>query len=186
MHRKSPRRTKAPTGRHGPTRSVGAACAGRSCPPTTPAPTAGSTPSGIPGGVPPPSLGTTERDPRSELDISPERVAGVRVAAVEAGREPLHPLPRRPMGPRFRVRGPGGLLLDPVVADGCRGVEPLLQVAGFEQLPPLGGVTPHPGQTIRLELQADRERVGPIGVLLGLLVDGVAHPEQVLHVVTDL
>src|SRR5919106_1502209 len=143
MHRKSPRRTKAPTGRHGPTRSVGAACAGRSCPPTTPAPTAGSTPSGIPGGVLPPSRGTTERDPRPELDISPERVAGVRVAAVEAGREPLHPLLRRPVGPRLGVGGPGGLLLDPGAPYGGRGFEPLLRGAGLEQLPPLGGMAPY-------------------------------------------
>ena len=58
-----------------------------------------------------------------------------------------------------------------------RGVEALLEVAGLEQLPLRGRVSPDAGEAVRLQLEPDR-----VLAVLDLVVD----PERVLHVVPDL
>ena len=57
-----------------------------------------------------------------------EGVAGLRVAAVVAGAEPLLPLGGGAVGEGVRVDAAAGLLLDRVVADGAGGVQALLDV----------------------------------------------------------
>ena len=53
------------------------------------------------------------------------------------------------------------LFLQTVVADGGGGGERFLQITLFKDLAGLVGmVRPHPGQTIRLQLQTHRELVG--------------------------
>jgi hypothetical protein len=83
--------------------------------------------------------------------VAVERVAGRRVAAVEAGAEPLHTLLARPVRERFRIDALAGLLLDPIVADGRSGIEPFLEVAALQQVAlGVGGVPPDPRETVGL------------------------------------
>ncbi len=92
------------------------------------------------------------------------------------------------MGEGVGDDGPGGLALDPVVADGAGRVERLLEIARLEDVArPLGVVGPDPGEAVGLELEPDRQCVSVrLGEPLLLPVDLVGDPEEVLDVVADL
>src|SRR5271163_5171672 len=90
-----------------------------------------------------------------------ERVAGLDVAALQAGGQPLLPLRRRAVGEAVGhgVAARGGL--QPVVADRGRGRHRLLDVARLENLPLLVGmVGPNAGKAVGLQFDPDRKRVG--------------------------
>src|SRR5690348_7773944 len=113
-----------------------------------------------------------------------EGVAGPRVAAVVAGREPAHPLLGRAVGEAVGIDPALGLLLDVVVADRLRGIVRRLDVARGERLQEAGRgrvVRPDPGVAIGLELGPNRAAFGPRVVASGLEV-----AEQVLDVVAVL
>src|SRR5688572_24610057 len=85
-----------------------------------------------------------------------ERVALVEVAGLEPLAEPRRPLAAGAVGERVGHDVPAGGLLDRVVADGRGGPEPLLEVAGLEDLPLLLCVVrPDAGEEVGLELEAD-------------------------------
>ena len=87
------------------------------------------------------------------------RVAGGRLAALVADREPVLALGRRAVRPRLRVDLALRLLLDPVVADRRGGIEPVrdvglgqsIDVAGLR-----GVVRPDAGEAVGLQLGAHR------------------------------
>src|SRR5262249_30481677 len=116
-----------------------------------------------------------------------ERVALTGVAAVDSALEPAHALRRASVGERLGDDTPLRLALQAVVADGGRGVETLLDVAGLEDLAgALGVVRPHAGQAIGLELHAHLERVGLGRATTALRrADALGDPEQILDVVPD-
>src|SRR4051794_5916923 len=69
------------------------------------------------------------RSSRWMSDVAGEGVAAARVAAPVAGAEPLLSLRGGAVGPGLAVDPTLELLLDPVVADGSRSVEPVVDVA---------------------------------------------------------
>ena len=90
-----------------------------------------------------------------------EGVAGLDVAALQAGGQPLLALRRRAVGEAVGhgVAARGGL--QPVVADRLGGRQRPLDVALFQDLPLVVGVVrPYPGKAVGLQLDPDRKRVG--------------------------
>src|SRR5690349_2290172 len=83
-----------------------------------------------------------------------ESVAVLRPAGVEAALEPARALRGTSVRERFGHHAPLRLLLQPIVADGARRVQRLLEVAGIELLHHAGVVSPHAGIAIRLQLHA--------------------------------
>src|SRR6476646_2334813 len=81
-----------------------------------------------------------------------EGVAGVRVAAVEAGPEPVRALLGRPVRPRLRIDACTGGLLDSVVAHRGGGGQRLLEVAALEHPPLLDRVAPYAREAVGLQL----------------------------------
>src|SRR3954452_3712581 len=95
---------------------------------------------------------------RARSDVALERVAGVRVARLVARPEPLLPLRGRAVRPRLGVHLALRARLDPVVADGGRGVERVRGVLSRRPRQEAGvdGVRgPHAGVAVGLELRAD-------------------------------
>src|SRR4029453_19532382 len=78
-------------------------------------------------------------------------------------------------------------LLQPIVADGRRGGDSLLDVARVERSALLRRVAPDAGEAIRLQLLPHRKRVArAIRSVRRLLLDLLHQAELVLHVWTDL
>src|SRR5215213_2502182 len=119
-------------------------------------------------------------------DISRERVAGGRVARVEALAEPARPLRGGAVREGLGADAARRLGLDAVVADRARGGQALLEVALLEQPALVGRVRPHAGEAVGLELLADGERVALVRVPADGVVDLIADPRQGLHVVAHL
>ncbi len=90
------------------------------------------------------------------------------------------------MGPALRVDPTARLLLDPVVADRGGRSEGLVDVALLEEAPLAGGMRPDPGQAVGLQLEPDRERVGPRRAALLLGAHLVGQAQEMLDVVADL
>src|ERR1700722_6102312 len=88
-----------------------------------------------------------------------ERIASIRVAAVETSGEPLLSLGGRSMSPRVRVHGSAGCTSEEVVADDLRRVEGVLDVTWLEQVPGVRTVCPDSGQAIGLELESYPEGI---------------------------
>jgi len=87
-------------------------------------------------------------------DRTSEGVAVGRPAAVEPGGEPVLPLRRRAVRPLLRLDLAGAELLKEVIA-GRRGRrERFVKIAGLEQIAFIYGVSPYPGQAIRLQFNA--------------------------------
>ena len=118
-----------------------------------------SSPSGRGPGSGPPSTPASSRQ-RVPLKVSQP----ARLAALVAAREPLLTLGRRSVRPRLRVHLPLRLLLDPVVADGGRGVEAVVHVL-LREVDDVAGrdrvARPHTGVAVRLQLGAHRAPVAP-------------------------
>ncbi|MPM48214.1 hypothetical protein SDC9_94938 [bioreactor metagenome] len=114
-------------------------------------------------------------------------VTGVRVTGAVALQQPLLPLRGRAVGPRLPVHPAGGVLLDPVVADGLGGRPGLADVLlGDLGDRPLGVLRrigePHAGEAVGLQLGPDGGGVGA-GAALAHLAE---HADLVLHVVAVL
>src|SRR5262245_12360538 len=120
--------------------------------------------------------------------VGGERVAPADVPGVEAAPEPAHALRGGAVGERLRRHVALGLALEPVVTDGRRRGESLLEIAGLEDVArPIGMVSPDAGEAVRLELLPNRERVrlGPAdAVARGH--DALGDAQQRLHVMPDL
>ena len=80
----------------------------------------------------------------------------------------------------------GRSLLNPVVTDRCSGVERVIEISPFQHLPLIGGVRPHAGVTIGLQLQSHREVIGITRMRLLQLAHARVRAEQMLHVVSEL
>ena len=108
-------------------------------------------------------------------------------ADVEPAAEPFDALLRRSVRNGLGVDPALRLLLDPVVTDGRRGAERLLDLLRVVQLASVGGAArPRARQTVGLQLERDRVLVGAIGVVLLRLVHLGVDAEHVLHVVAVL
>src|SRR5207302_2005194 len=117
---------------------------------------------------------------------SMKRVARIQRAGVEAALEPARAIRRRPVREALRRDAASRHLLQAVVADGRRGAEAFIGVAGVEHLLSRGAVAPHAGEAVGLQLEADRERIALRRIAALLAGDLLADAEQVLHVVSDL
>src|SRR5215212_3393635 len=119
------------------------------------------------------------------LDRAGERVAGGRLAVLVAAAEPPASLLRGAVRPLLRIDLTLGRLLDPVVADGGRRVEAVVDV-GLRQLLEKARRDrvrgPDAGVAVGLELGADGRALGPGPAALGAL----ERPEQVLDVMPVL
>src|SRR5687767_8031951 len=118
--------------------------------------------------------------------VGREGVAVVGIAVLVAPGEPAHPLLGGAVGPGLLVDATRRFLLDPVVADGRRSVEPLLEVAALEDRPLVSGERPDSCEAVGLELLTDRKLVGVVGVRAALSVDVAAYAGHVLNVMRDL
>src|SRR3954453_3184512 len=101
----------------------------------------------MPAGYPPAARERGTRRRRSAERGVPG-IAGAHAATLIARREPVLALRGRAVGPRRAIAAAGELLLDAVVADGRRGVEPVGDVGPRQVLQEarVGGVAgPHPG-----------------------------------------
>ena len=113
--------------------------------------------------------------------------ATVRVAGVEPPTEPRLTLLRRAVGQRLRDRRDPASLLDPVVADGARPLQRLVDLrSGVELVATVSVVRPHSGEAVGLQLECDRVSVRVLGVLLLELVHLGVDAEHVLDVVAVL
>ena len=102
--------------------------------------------------------------PRDRLDRAGERVTGGRLAVLVPAREPAAALLRRSVGPGLRVDLALRALLDAVVADRRRRVEPLVDVRLRQLLDQarLDGVRrPDARVAVRLQVGADALALGP-------------------------
>src|SRR5690606_34141542 len=120
--------------------------------------------------------------------LLPERIAGVGVAGVEAGPEPLLALGGGAVGEALRHHIALRLLLQRVVADRAGGIERLFDVARFEHLTlRVGMMRPDTGETVGLQFDLHRDGVG-LRLRQGLLaLVGIAEDaDRVLHVMADL
>ena len=70
------------------------------------------------------------------------------------------------MGPRFGIDLALRLLLNAIVADGRRGVQRLVDLAGLELTTLLRVVGPHAGEAVGLQLEGDGVLVGSTRILL--------------------
>ena len=82
-----------------------------------------------------------------------ERIARIRVAALEAAAEPLRALRRGAVRELVGANLAGHLGLDAVVADGGRGRQPVLNIARLEKATLRCAVPPHAGKAVRLKLE---------------------------------
>src|SRR6266498_177298 len=137
-------------------------------------------------------IATPRRRPAS--DHVAEGVAGLGVAGVVAGAEPLPPVGRGAVGEALLVDRAAGLL-DRVVADRRRGVQTLLDVLVGDALEDLvtlrvagtGGVLrPDPGVAVGPQFQHHRQLVGVVRVALLDIAHRRLGTDQVLHVVAVL
>src|SRR5581483_1301980 len=116
---------------------------------------------------------------------SSEGVAAVRVAGLEAGREPVRALGRGAVRPRLRIDLPLRRLLDAVVAD-CGGCAQRVLHVGLGDLREIARLlrvrSPDPGEAVRLELALH----GGARRALPVVADLVEDAEQVLDVVAVL
>src|SRR5438309_11608958 len=94
-----------------------------------------------------------------------ERVAVLDLAAREPALEPCAPLSGRAVRERLGVHVAGRLALQPVVTNGCRGVEPFLHISLLKETALVRGVSPDAGEAIRLQLEAHRHGIGAARVL---------------------
>jgi hypothetical protein len=78
------------------------------------------------------------------------------------------------------------VLLQGVVADRGGGGQGLLDVAVLEQVAALGGVGPHAGVAVGLQLEADGQAAVAVALAAGRAVDPLGGAEDVLDVVADL
>src|SRR4051794_7289229 len=85
-------------------------------------------------------------------DARAERIARSRISRIESRPEPLRALRGGPVRPRLGVDPLPGRALDPVVADGGRGLEGLVEVAGLELLVRVRVMRPHARVAVGLEL----------------------------------
>ncbi len=90
------------------------------------------------------------------------------------------------MGEGLGADAAAGHLLDAVVADSRGGAKSGVDVLLVDLQPIFGGVGPDAGETIGLEFQANRKRIGIARVLLLKLAHFGFDPENLLDVVTDL
>src|SRR5262245_8420560 len=89
-----------------------------------------------------------------------ESIARARVAAAQTRREPALPVGRGAVRERIGRHGAPRIALQPVVADGLRGREPFLDVAGLEHAHGLIRVIgPDAREAIGLELHRDLQAV---------------------------
>src|SRR4051812_11034943 len=117
--------------------------------------------------------------------VGREGVAAVPIAAAIAGVKPLLALGGAAVRPALGIDAPGGALLDPVVADGRRGVEPVGDVLRREVLDELrvdGVRGPHAGVAVGLELEPHGARLLALAVVAHALVGS----EEVLDVMAVL
>src|SRR5438874_902726 len=120
-------------------------------------------------------------------DRPSERVAPAQIAGLDPPREPLHALLGRAVGEGLRRHAALRLPLQPIVADGRRGVERLLHVARLEDVArALGVVRPDAREAIRLQLQPDGRRVGLRPATPALGHHAIRDPELLLDVMADL
>ena len=101
------------------------------------------------------------------------------IAGSQTANEPFGPLLRGTVGERLGDDDPSSrFLLQAVVTDRSRGVECLLDIPFFQDLPvPFGVVSPDASQKIRLQLQTDGKFVGLFLAQTRLLaVDLIADP----------
>src|SRR4051794_10945649 len=115
-----------------------------------------------------------------------EGIALVRRAAIESSPEPARAIRRGTVRERLRRYPTARHLLELVVADGGGSAKAFLGVAGFQHLPLRSGMAPHARIAVRLQLEADGERVSLRRVALHQALHALALPEHVLHVVPDL
>src|SRR6185437_327633 len=115
-----------------------------------------------------------------------ERVAGGRVAALHADREPVLALGRSAVGEGLRVHAPGGLLLEAVVADRGGGVERLGDLAAAHFPGRVRRVAPDARVAVGLQLERDREAAARLRVLLLRAPHLPLGADQVLHAVAVL
>src|SRR6185436_1987308 len=91
-----------------------------------------------------------------------ESIARARVAAAQARREPALPVGRGPVRERIGRHGAPRAALQPVVADGLRGGEPFLDVAGLEHAHRLIRViSPDACEAVGLKLHRNLQAIGP-------------------------
>src|SRR3954452_3190029 len=126
------------------------------------------------------------RYPTRSDAVRRERVAGAWLAALVAGAEPLGALGRRAVGERVGADRAGRLALEAVVAHGAGGGQGLVDVAGLEVALLVDRVRPDTGVAVGLQLGADREHVGVIGVVAAQARDLVLRAELLLDVVAHL
>src|SRR5437868_3211953 len=120
-------------------------------------------------------------------DRPSEGVAPAQVAGLDPPREPLHALLARAVGEGLRRHAALRLPLQPVVADGRRGIERLLHVARLEDVArALGVVRPDAREAIGLQLQPDGRRVGRRPAAPALGHHAIGDPELFLDVMADL
>src|SRR4029450_3049156 len=117
----------------------------------------------------------------------PEGVALSYLARVQSRAEPAHALLRGAVGEGFGRHVAARLLLEAVVADGGGSLEPGLDIARIEEVPPLGVEAPHAGEAVGLELHRHRERVAAAPARArALRRDLLGDADEVLHVMADL
>ena len=120
---------------------------------------------------------TSSTEKVSQLAGSPDSIAGV---------EPAPALLGGAVGEAVGVDALPRLALEPVVADRLGGVERLLDVALLEVARLEHGRRPDARVAVGLQLGADRELVGTVGVVAAEAVDLGVGAAQVLDVVADL
>ena len=88
-------------------------------------------------------------------------IAGVNFPILQTGFKPEDALSGCPMGKGFGCDIPPRLFLQAIVTDSACRVQRLLYIPAFEQLPgSVGIVGPDAGQTIGLQFQFYRQRIG--------------------------
>ena len=115
-----------------------------------------------------------------------EGVAGFDLAVRQASFEPRHPLGRGSVRERLSVDATRSGALKPIIADGSRRVQSLLDIALLQDATLLRAVGPDTRKTIRLKLQPDRHGIRPSGILLLKAARLCIDPEQMLHVMSQL
>jgi len=92
--------------------------------------------------------------------IGVERIAGIDVARTQPSLEPAHPLIGGAVGEGIRHYITLGAALKAVIADLCCGIERLLDIALFENVPAvIGPLRPYPGIAVGLEFHPDRQGI---------------------------
>src|SRR3954447_10852217 len=120
------------------------------------------------------------------LDVPGEGVAALEPPRVEAGLQPMRPLLRGAVSERLGVDPAVRLLLDAIVSDRGRGVQPLLEVAVLQDAAVIRGAAPNAGEAVGLQFEANGESVRVSRVVLALLTNPPLDAELLLDVVAEL